>query len=111
MDEAEVFAELALLDGREAEALVEADGAGVAGQRVDQNGLHRGIGEAEVDRPAHHAGAVAAAQAGRFADPDVDGAQVGRHGTLPPRLRRSSASPSGAAAHRLARKDPGGRRP
>jgi hypothetical protein len=30
MDEAEVFAELALLDGREAEALVEADGASVA---------------------------------------------------------------------------------
>jgi hypothetical protein len=77
VDEAVVRAEAVALDRLEAEPLVEAMRSCVGGERVDQDRLDGGIGEAAFEREAHHGGAVALVQGVRLADPDVDGAEIG----------------------------------
>src|SRR5688572_12096954 len=72
VNETTVLAEASLHDIFEAEVLVEAVGAGVGLEGIDEDGGDRGIGEAALDRLLHHLGAVALADIVGIADPDVD---------------------------------------
>ena len=80
-------------DRLEAEALVEPMRACIAGERIDDDGCHARVVEAALQGKPEHHGAVAAAEIGLLADPDVDCAKAlldPSSGSPPVRRRRSA---------------------
>src|SRR5688572_4411268 len=79
VDGTAVLAERTAHDIFEPEVLVETVCARVRLERVDQDGVYRGVTEAALDGLFHHLGAEAAVAGVGFADPDVDRPMAGLH--------------------------------
>jgi hypothetical protein len=73
-----IVAEHTPFDALKAEPNIEAVGALVCDQGVEQHGRYRGLSEATRRRQPHYRGALAAAKVGLLTDPNVDRALVRR---------------------------------
>jgi hypothetical protein len=78
IDIAVVITEPPLPDKFKAEAFVKAVGAGIAGQGIDEDACHEGVGETPSKCQLHHFRPVAFAQIRLFSNPDVNCAEIGR---------------------------------